>query len=162
MIEIDPEAEYNPAQVAAVLNIRESLAQDLRQQWPVRGFDGIGYCHRYGIEYSIPPRAPESKFDRAFRLAWARSNNRTEQKLFPMRDHYRRMMPEEQERFAELIRSLATATDAFSVSCIHVRVHYNFNHYDEQGNCVYSESAEASPEAIREAFLLWQETADIQ
>jgi hypothetical protein len=162
MSEIDPEAEYTPAQVAAVLNIPESLAQGLWQQWPVCGYDVLGYCHRQGIPYSIRPRAPESKFCRAMRIAHVRSENRTEQELFPMRDHYRRMMPEERERFVDLIRSLATTTDEVSVSRIYVRVHYIFEQYDEQGNCVYSESAEASPEAIRKAIPLWEETADVQ
>lgn len=79
-----------------------------------------------------------------------------------MRDHYRRMMPEEREQFANLIRSLATTTDEFSVSDIYIRVNYIREQYDEQGNCVYSESAEASPEAIRERIPLWGEMADIQ
>ncbi len=162
MIEIDPETEYTPAQVAALLNIPESRAQGLWQQWPVCGYDVLGYCHRQGIQYSIRPLAPESPFCRAWRLGWAKSGNRTEQELFPMRDYYWRMTPEERDRFADLIRSLATATDAFSVSHIYVRVHYIFEQYDEQGNCVYSESAEASPEAIRKAITLWEETADIQ
>src|SRR5260370_622166 len=109
MIEIDPETEYTPAQVAAVLNIPESLAQGLWQQWPVCGYDVLGYCHRQGIQYSIRPLTPESKFCRALRVARVTSENRTEQELFPMRDHYRRMMREERDRFADLIRSLASA-----------------------------------------------------
>jgi hypothetical protein len=96
------------------------------------------------------------------RIGQARSDNRTEQELFAMRDYYRRMTPEEREQFANLIRALATATEEFSVSCIYVRVNYIFEQYDEQGNCVYSESAETSPEAIRERMPLWDETADIQ
>jgi hypothetical protein len=79
-----------------------------------------------------------------------------------MRDHYRRMLPEERERFAELVRSLATAAEAFSVSSIYVRVHYIFEQYDEEGSCVYSESAESSPKAIQKAIPLWEETTDIQ
>jgi hypothetical protein len=126
MIGIAPEAEYTPAQVAAVLNIPESLAQGLRQQWPVCGFDMIGYCHWHGIEYTNPTLAPESTFALAIRLARATSNNRTDQELFPVRDHFRRMMLDERERFAALICSLATATDTFSVSRIHIRVHYIF------------------------------------
>jgi hypothetical protein len=162
MSEIDPKAEYTQAQVAAVLNIPESLAQSLWQQWPVCGYDVLGYCHRQGIPYRIRPLAPESRFSRKLRVAKARSENRTEQELIPMRDHYRRMMPEERERFADLIRTLATTTEKFSVSHIYVRVHYIFEACDEHGNCVYSESAEVSPEAIRKAIPLWEETADIQ
>jgi len=162
MIEIDPEAEYTPEQVAALLNIPESLAQGLFQQYPVCGYDVLSYCHRQAIPYSIQPLAPESKFCRALRVGRVRSDNRTEQELFPMRDYYGRMMPEERERFVELIRSLATTTDAISVSSIYVRVHYSFQQYDEEGNCVNSESAEASPEAIRKAMKLWDETADVQ
>ncbi len=161
MIEIDPEAEYTAAQVAAVLHIPESLAQGLWQQWPVCGYDVLGYCHRQHIPSRIRPLAPESKIGRALRLAQARSENRTEQELFPMREHYRRMIPEERERFANLIRSLATTTNEFSVSDIYVRVHYIFEQYDEQGSCVYSESAEASPKAIRERMPVWDEMADI-
>src|SRR5205823_1287345 len=119
MIEIDPEAEYTAAQVATLLHIPESLAQGLWQQWPVCGYDMLGYCHRQHIPYSIRPLAPESKIGRALRFAQVRSENRTEQELFPMREHYRRMMPEERERFANLIRSLATTTDEFSVSDIY-------------------------------------------
>lgn len=162
MIEIDPEVEYTQEQVAAKLKIMESLAQSLWQQWPVCGYDILAYCHRHGIQYSIPPLAPESKFCRAIRLGWARSNNRTEQELSPMRDHYRRMTPMERERFADLIRSLATATDEISVRDMYVRVHYIFESYDEQGNGVYSESAEASPKEILKAITFWKETADIQ
>ena len=44
----------------------------------------------------------------------------------------------------------------------HVRVHYIFEQYDEQGNCVYSESAEASPKAIQKVIPFWAETEDIQ
>jgi hypothetical protein len=73
MIEIDPEAESTPAQVAAVLNIPESLAQGLWQQWPVCGYDLLGYCHRQGIPYSIQPLAPESTFCRELRVARVRS-----------------------------------------------------------------------------------------
>src|SRR5207248_3488126 len=46
MIEIDPEAEYTPAQVASLLNMPESQIRGLWQEWPVCGFDVLGYCHR--------------------------------------------------------------------------------------------------------------------
>ena len=162
MIQIDPEAEYTAAQVAFLLNIPESQVQGIWQQFPVCGYDVLGYCHRHGIPHTMSPLPPESGFRRAMRLGMAMSENRTEQELFPMRDHYRRMMPEERERFAELVRSLATATETFSVSSIYVRVNYIFEQYDEEGNCVYSESAEASSKSIQEAIALWGETADIQ
>jgi hypothetical protein len=161
MIEIDPEAEYSLAQLAATLNVPESLARGLWQQWPVCGYDVLGYCHRQGIAYSIRPSKPESKFWRAFRLARARSENRTEQDLFPMRDHYRRMMPAERERFADLIHSLAAAVDEFSVLHTYVRVEYRFEQCDEEGNCVFAESAEASPASIQKSLAMWEETADI-
>lgn len=162
MIEIDPQAEYTPAQVASLLNMAESQVRGLWQQWPVCGFDVLGYCHRHGIPHTMRPILPESKIGRALRVAQVRSENRTEQELFPMRDHYRRMLAEERERFAELVRSLATATEAFFVSDIYVRVHYIFEQYDEEGNCVYSEGAEASPKAIQQVMPFWAETADIQ
>jgi hypothetical protein len=69
MIEIEPEAEYTPAQVAAVLNIPESLTQSLWQQWTVCGYDVLGYCHRQRIQYSIRSLAPESKIHRVLRVA---------------------------------------------------------------------------------------------
>jgi hypothetical protein len=162
MIEIDPQAEYNAAQVAALLNMPETPTQGLWQQWPVCGYDVLGYCHRQAIPFSIRPLAPESKFQRAYRLARARSENRTEQELFPMRDYYHSMVPQERQRFADLIHSLAAAADTFSVSSIYVQVQYRVEQHDEQGNCVYSESAEASPRAIRKAIPLWEETPAIQ
>src|SRR5262249_47368221 len=130
--------------------------------FPVCGYDVLGYCHRHGIPHTMSPLPQESGFRRAMRLGMARSENRTEQELIPMRDYYRRMMPEERDRFAELVRSLAAATESFSVSSIYVRVNYSFEQYDEGGNCVYSESAEASPGAIHKAISVWGETADIQ
>ena len=55
MMEIDPEAEYSPAQVAAMLHIPESLAQTLWQQWPVCGYDVFRYCYRQGIPFVLLP-----------------------------------------------------------------------------------------------------------
>jgi hypothetical protein len=65
MIEIEPEAEYTPAQVAALLNIPESQVQGLWQQFPVCGYDVLGYCRRQGIPYTIPALPPESRIGRA-------------------------------------------------------------------------------------------------
>jgi hypothetical protein len=79
-----------------------------------------------------------------------------------MRDHYRRMPPEQREQFAELVRTLATASEMSRDSAISVRICYQLEQHDDEGNCVYSESAEATPTAIQRAIPVWGETEDIQ
>ena len=54
----------------ALLNIPESQVQSLWQQWPVCGYDVLGYCHRNGIPHAMTPRRAESKIGRAFSKAF--------------------------------------------------------------------------------------------